>query len=100
MFSIQIENKRLPQPHEIIHHSRGIQRVSAMPYFAYMLRLWSSKTEAPHVWRASLESVHGSEIHVFGDLEALIAFLEHRTNELDHEETDRRGHPPNQENEK
>lgn len=54
-----------------------------MPYQVYMLRLWSSEQEKRRVWRASLESVHDSERHVFADLEALAVFLQQQTEYLD-----------------
>jgi len=54
-----------------------------MPYMAYLLRLWSSEREGRRLWRASLENAHSAERHIFPDLEALIAFLEHRIEYVD-----------------
>ncbi len=46
-------------------------------YHAYLLRLWRDGERAP--WRASLEAPGHAEIHTFGDLQALIAFLLEQT---------------------
>lgn len=51
-------------------------------YAAYMMRLWQAGDEASRTWRASLESPHTGEVHVFTDLSALFAFLEQKTREL------------------
>lgn len=48
-------------------------------YLAYMLRLWRVDGSQEPAWRASLESPHTGERHVFIDLGALFSFLEHRT---------------------
>lgn len=48
-------------------------------YRAYMLRLWRVEEDDRPVWRASVESPHTGERHVFADLKALFAFLEERT---------------------
>ncbi len=53
-----------------------------MPYLAYLLRLWSSEQEGRRTWRASLEGAHDSERLVFADLEALVAFLRQRTEQM------------------
>ena len=44
-------------------------------YYAYMLRLWQSESQDRRQWRASLESPHTGERHVFSNLEQLFAFL-------------------------
>ena len=44
----------------------------------YLLTLWQERPaspERPAVWRLSLEDVHTSERHAFGDCRALAAFL-------------------------
>lgn len=48
-------------------------------YVAYMLRLQQVGREGKHTWRASLESPHTGELHVFAQLQALFAFLEKAT---------------------
>jgi len=45
------------------------------PYYAYMLRLWRSESQGCQQWRASLESPHTGERHVFSNLEQLYTFL-------------------------
>jgi hypothetical protein len=50
-------------------------------YAAYMLRLWQVGNNDRPAWRAALESPHTGELHVFTDLEALIAFLQEITQE-------------------
>ena len=45
-------------------------------YLAYMLRLWEVGSDGNLTWRASLESPHTGERHVFADPGALFAFLE------------------------
>ena len=49
-----------------------------LPYYAYMLRLWRSESQGCQQWRASLESPHTGERHVFSSLEQLYAFLSER----------------------
>ena len=72
-----------------------------MGYMAYLLRLWSSEQkEGRRTWRASLESAHGPERHVFDDLQALMAFLEQRTCELERGDLNPEHCPGNQEGEK
>lgn len=45
-------------------------------YIAYMLRLWQVGGRGGRaVWRASLENAHTGERLVFGEGEALLAFL-------------------------
>ena len=44
-------------------------------YVAYMLRLWKVGGDDEPTWRASLENPHTGELHVFGHLQALFAFL-------------------------
>jgi hypothetical protein len=52
-------------------------------YVAYMLRLWrAGSRHGQPVWRASLEDAHTGERQVFGDIEALVAFLVGKTNSL------------------
>ena len=48
-------------------------------YLSYLLRLWRSRSGGRWVWHASLESPHTAERQVFGDLEALYAFLDATT---------------------
>jgi len=48
-------------------------------YLAFLLRLWREGAKAP--WRATLENPHTDERHSFGDLQALVAFLEQVTGE-------------------
>ena len=48
------------------------------PYYAYLLRLWRSEGQGRQQWRASLESPHTGERHVFSNLEQLFAFLSER----------------------
>ena len=48
-------------------------------YQAYMLRCWESRGERPGqpgTWRFSLENVETKEKRGFGDLAALVAFME------------------------
>ena len=49
----------------------------ALPYRAYLVRLWSEGSEA--VWRASAQSVQSGDTVRFANLEALFAFLEAQT---------------------
>ncbi len=49
-------------------------------YFAYLLRLWRDGETAS--WRASLEAPGHSRIVTFPDLEALFAFLNTQTGEI------------------
>ena len=44
-------------------------------YIAYMLRVWQVGG-GESAWRASLESPHTGELHVFTDLTELFAFLQ------------------------
>lgn len=48
-------------------------------YLAYMVRLWRAEGDEEPVWRASVESPHTGERHVFANVSALIAFLESQT---------------------
>jgi hypothetical protein len=58
----------------------------ALPYRAYLVRLWREGSEA--VWRASAQSVQTGEIVRFANLDALFAFLESRTTNKIEKETD------------
>jgi hypothetical protein len=52
-------------------------------YVAYMLRLWQAGSrEGAPIWRASLENPHTGERLVFGEGEALLAFLADLMDEL------------------
>jgi hypothetical protein len=42
-------------------------------YDSYLLRLWRANPQAP--WQASLQSTATGEIHQFGDVESLWAFV-------------------------
>jgi hypothetical protein len=42
-------------------------------YLSYMLRLWREEPRAP--WRASLHSTATGQIHLFGDVERMWAYL-------------------------
>lgn len=48
-------------------------------YQSYLLRLWESKEEGKHVWRASLEIPGTGERQGFPTLQAMFAFLEEQT---------------------
>jgi hypothetical protein len=52
------------------------------PYRSYLLRLWLEPNDPPQ-WRAMLESPVSGERHGFGSLEALFAFLEQETGQLE-----------------
>lgn len=45
-------------------------------HLTYLLRLWQADSAKGLVWRASLENPHTGERHGFGDLDALLTFLE------------------------
>jgi len=48
-------------------------------YLAYVLRVWRERAESPGhpaVWRFSLEDINTRQRHGFGNLEALMAFLQ------------------------
>jgi hypothetical protein len=49
-------------------------------YLAYMLRLWQAG-EDRMAWRASLENAHTGTRQGFASLDALLAFLEERTDQ-------------------
>lgn len=52
-------------------------------YVAYMLRLWQSGSQdGLPLWRASLEDPATGERLMFGDLNALFAFLSERTRSI------------------
>jgi hypothetical protein len=45
----------------------------APTYLSYMLRLWREGPYAP--WRASLHSTATGQVHLFGDVERMWAYL-------------------------
>jgi hypothetical protein len=44
-------------------------------YQTYVLRLWRAKCQGKWEWRASIESPHTGERHVFASLQQLFAYL-------------------------
>jgi hypothetical protein len=49
-------------------------------YLAYMLRLWQTGKDRM-AWRASVENAHTGVRQGFANLEALVAFLEEKTDQ-------------------
>jgi hypothetical protein len=47
-------------------------------YQTYLLRLWYVQVQGKTQWRASIESPHTGERHLFANLEQLFAFLRER----------------------
>ena len=54
-------------------------------YQTYLLRLWRARCQGEWQWRASIESRHTAERHVFGSLEQFFAFLSERCDGQDME---------------
>ena len=55
-------------------------------YFAFLLRLWNEKKAGEDAWRASLEDPHTGEQKGFANLEAVFAYLDHKTKSRHQEE--------------
>ncbi|MBV7333178.1 hypothetical protein KFU94_34090 [Chloroflexi bacterium TSY] len=58
------------------------RRLQERPNGAFMLRYWAEPrryNEKEPIWRFCLEDVHGDQRHGFASLDALVAFLEQRT---------------------
>jgi hypothetical protein len=60
-------------------------------YLAYMVRLWRTAGDPEPVWRASVESPHTGERHVFASVPALLAFLQSQTGQPSSPEPHRDG---------
>ncbi|MCB9149030.1 MAG: hypothetical protein H6641_09740 [Caldilineaceae bacterium] len=48
-------------------------------YHAYLLRIWREQHNEKIIWRASLEEAQSGQMHGFGSLRELFAFLETQT---------------------
>jgi hypothetical protein len=55
-------------------------------YLAYMLRLWRIGEDGK-TWRASLENAHTGARQGFANLNALLAFLEEKTDQVSSDRT-------------
>jgi len=60
-------------------------------YHAYLLRLWRTLCQGQTQWRASLESPHTGERHVFASPEQFFMFMRDVCEAAGQEEAERRG---------
>jgi hypothetical protein len=61
-------------------------------YLAYLLRLWRHNDEEQTNWRASIESSHSGNRHVFANLDDLVTFLRLQMG-LGHDESEQKDAP-------